>query len=190
MSGLREALVELTNEWGRYGPMAPEAWQILDGIRAVLDGHPVPEGVTLTEAEREDVARAAGYAVGGYLATHDLYPAVERVLDARLSVPAVGLDVETVARIQFEASARLSAIELGLDDPVTWAELSDKDRQHLLDCAAAVVAADPRRSEAEVKAEALREAADEADANPWRGSITAIDWLRDRAARITEGGEG
>lgn len=40
-------------------------------------------GVTLTEAERADVARAAGYAPDGYNARADLYPAIERILAAR-----------------------------------------------------------------------------------------------------------
>lgn len=149
MSGLREALVELADEWGRYGPMAPAVLAEVDSILA---------------------ARQA---------------------------PTVALGVEMVARIQFEASARMVALEVGLDDPVTWAELGDKDRQHLLDCAAAVVAADPRRSEAEVKAEGqvevLREAADlchHAD----QARCTWVDCpcraINALAARIAEGGEG
>lgn len=110
---LREALTALADEWER--DLEPAG----DTLRALLDAHPAPEGVTLTEAERaslvrhqagqggdldlwicfdcewEDPERELG--IGG-LRRHEAHAdavqdaAVERILAAR-QAPTVALDV-------------------------------------------------------------------------------------------------
>lgn len=119
---------------------------------------------TLTAAERNQIAQIVRWhgqchaeePEGTYLGlgVENTLLAVERILAARTAPEAVALDVETVARVIFaESEPALYAQE----DRGTalWCTVMGQSRE----VAAAVVAADPRRTVAEVKAEALREAA-------------------------------
>ena len=122
-------------------------------------------------------------------------------LIAARQAPTVALDVETVARVQ--GAHRLRWLTIGSPDGChgcDWAPSAqqmdgdDLVAEHARHLAAAVVAADPRRTEAQVKAEALREAAfaavSEDEGIPWdhdydRATVGA--WLDEYAERI--GGE-
>ena len=85
---------------------------------------------------------------------------------------------ETVAQMAFEAAGR--------DD---WGVASDLERDEWLDVADAVLSLLPGRPEAEVKAEALREAADEWHAEHYGTRPAAYKFLWDRADRLAaEGG--
>lgn len=99
-----------------------------------------------------------------------------RLLRTTRQSPTVGLDVETV-RAAVDAGFR-AEVMCGPGCMVAGA---------CVGCVTdAVVAADPRRTEAEVKAEALREAADALGPDSHEVSAGFLpDWLRKRADQIT-----
>ena len=100
-------------------------------------------------------------------------------------------DREAVARAIFEAGAAGAAVEFGLDGPVPWSSLDVDDVERMCAQADAVLDLWPGRSEAEVKAEALNEAADSLERldgeNLLRGLIARIRARADRLA--AEGGD-
>ena len=145
----------------------------------ICPGHPEPVGVELTEGERE-ILREGMCTLGPHeRAIHEhahdkrlecAVPAVERILAVR-QAPTVALDVSTC----MDALAGLEGV------PAWWGG------REFRDAAEKVVAADPRRTEADVKAEALREAAhaavSEDEGIPWdddydRATVGA--WLEER----------
>ena len=100
-------------------------------------------------------------------------------------------DRDAVARAIFEAGAAGAAVEFGLDGPVPWSSLDVDDVERMCAQADAVLDLWPGRSEAEVKAEALNEAADSLERldgeNLLRGLIARIRARADRLA--AEGGD-
>lgn len=133
---------------------------------------------------RDETDRALGSVIRALL---DAHPAPEPVgveLTAR-QAPTVALDVEAVA-------AELFALGPYCGDMCgEWVTACTWCKGHYGSMAGDLVAVDPRRTEAEVKAEVLREAADALGPISLEVSAGFLpDWLRKRAARIAEGGEG
>lgn len=142
--------------------------RIRAGLRAVLALTPTREQVLLA------LARADGQPWGSIAEAtpHTAEMMYGKQADAVLALlpeaPTVALDVETV-RAALAPSAGVVSVE---------------------QIAAVVLAADPRRTEAQVKAEALREAADEIDAGPTYIPLPVhivTTLIRETAARIEAG---
>lgn len=213
--------------WGNLAEHQREVWRSgADAVLALLDARPAPEGVTLTEAEWEELRSRCPACSGlGCVGCEDVASSVERIIAARQAPTA--LDREAVigsihralaprmmevfeavtgsqakydALLDLLADAVLAALPgvtqaptVAFDVETVGGELDrhgyvrttaghecpcghvyceqppgaymEPDRGWLNEAirdhkAAAVVAADPRRTEAEVKAEALREAAE------------------------------
>ena len=69
--------------------------------------------------------------------------------------------IEKAARESFAAGAENAAREYGLDQPITWEDISDRDHNHWCLCTRAALSAVLPDIIQQAKAEALREAADE-----------------------------
>lgn len=129
---------------------------------------------------RDETDRALGSVIRALL---DAHPAPEPVVLAETvaarQAPTVALDVEAVA-------AELFALGPYCGDMCgEWVTACAWCKGHYGSMAGDLVAVDPRRTEAEVKAEALREAADELEPISLEVSAGFLpDWLRKCADQI------
>ena len=149
-------------------------------LQGLLDARPAPVGVTLTDAE----IRSAGLSEYSHEKVRDRYDADLlmagfadgiRWLAAR-QAPTVALDREAVAQAIIDHSYNYDLDECMCGSRVDMAGHVTR----------AVLAADPRRTEAQVKAEALREAADQIDRGPALPLPPSVfsALVRERADRI------